>query len=100
MRRPPLLLVLTAAVLLTACETKTHKLKDMYRVHDTGTFYVLGTVKTVGEGVTDLKVGEETATNLLLVDEDSSYTFPFLASKQTRQPVAGDHVKLEARMVH
>lgn len=92
--RKYLLAVVLPTLLFAACgEPKTVKLNRMYLRSGSGQYYVEGTVQAVGDSIVRLKVGEVEYSNLRLRDDTGEYTFHFLPSEHTRQPVTGDNVK-------
>lgn len=94
--------VLTAvavAVFLTACgEPKTYKMDRMHAINPMGTFYVEGKVTGIDKALTQLTVGDVKYTNLTLQDDTGHYTFYFLGSAHSRQPVEGDNVKMVVKL--
>ncbi len=94
------LTVLVLSVLMLGCgEPKITKMNRMHAVNPMGTFYVAGEVKGVGNGVTKFTSGTVEYTDLRLADETGEYTFYFLPTAHSKQPVVGDKVKMGVKFV-
>ena len=93
------MLILSAALFFGCGESKPVKLSRLRLGGPTRNVVVVGEVAGVNTAITVLKVGDKQLSNIEIKDDTDQLTFYFDPANFTRQPQAGDKIKMTCNYV-